>query len=101
MNKLALDYQATEKTKVGVAGMYMMTEESLKYTDNYGVKRSDDSIGFEIDAYVKYKLFKNVELAVNTGYLIADDAMDYFEVDKDGDADEDIWRMDMRIRYNF
>jgi hypothetical protein len=101
MNKLALDYQATEKTKVGVAGMYMRTEESLKYTDNYGVKRSDDSIGFEIDAYVKYKLFKNVELAVNTGYLIADDAMDYFEVDKDGDADEDIWRMDMRIRYNF
>jgi len=104
MNKLALDYQATEKTKVGIAGMYMMTAEDLVYTLPDGVTCvSEDSIGFEIDAYVKYKLFKNVELAVNTGYLFADDAMDYFEVDsiKDASSDEDIWRADMRIRYKF
>jgi hypothetical protein len=101
MNKLALDYQATEKTKVGIAGMYMMTAEDLEYTDNNGEKCSDDTIGIEIDAYIKYKLFKNCELAINTGYLFADDAMDYFEVDKDGNSDEDIWRADMRIRYNF
>lgn len=101
MNKLALDYQATEKTKVGIAGMYMMTAEDLEYTDDSGAKMSEDAIGFEIDAYVKYKLFKNVELAVNTGFLFADDAMDYFEAAKDGSSDEDIWRADMRIRYKF
>ena len=104
MNKLALDYQATEKTKLGVAGMYMMTAEDVEYTPALSATPvSEDNIGFEIDAYVKYKLFKNVELAVNAGYLFADDAMDYFEaaVQQDGSTDEDIWRADMRIRYKF
>ncbi|MEA1949675.1 MAG: hypothetical protein U9N83_20560 [Thermodesulfobacteriota bacterium] len=103
MNKLALDYQYSERTKLGVAGMYMMTAEDLEYTTPTGKRVSEDTIGFEIDAYVKFKLFKNVELAVNAGYLFADDAMDYFEVDKiqDGSSDEDIFRSDMRIRYKF
>jgi hypothetical protein len=104
MNKLALDYQATKKTKLGIAGMYMMTAEDIEYVANgSGERVSEDDIGFEIDAYIKYKLFKNVELAVNAGYLVAGDAMDYYEVDKiqDGDSDEDIWRSDMRIRYKF
>jgi len=104
MNKLALDYQATEKTKLGIAGMYMMTAEDIEYTAAAtGAQVSEDDIGFEIDAYVKYKLFKNVELAINAGYLFADDAMDYFEVDsiQDSSTDEDIWRADMRIRYKF
>jgi len=101
MNKLAFDYQATERTKLGIAGMYMMTAEDMEYTDNSGDSVSEDDIGFEIDAYVKYKLFKNVELAVNGGYLLADDALDYYEVDQDGSSDEDIYRIDMRIRYKF
>jgi homoserine acetyltransferase len=86
---------------VGIAGMYMMTAEDIEYTDDFGRKQSEDSIGFEIDAYVKYMLYKNVELTVNTGFLFADDAMDYFDVVKDGDSDDDIWRADMRIRYKF
>jgi hypothetical protein len=107
MNKLALDYQATEKLKVGVAGLYQMTAEDIEYIDDLGRAQSEDKLGFEIDAYFKYKLFKNVELAVNAGYLFADDAMDAFEVDSkggvfcDGKSDEDIWRSDMRIRYKF
>ncbi len=63
--------------------------------------QEEDELGIEIDAYFKYKLFKNVEWAVNAGYLIAGDAMDVFENTNDGDADEDIWRADMRIRYKF
>jgi len=106
MNKLALDYQATEKLKIGVAGMYMLTAEDVEYTTSaaFGSQKvSDDEIGFEIDVYLKYKLFKNVELAINAGYLAAGDAMDYLEVDaiKDGDTDENLWRSDMRIRYKF
>jgi hypothetical protein len=103
MNKLAFDYQATEKLKVGVAGLYMMTAEDIEYTAANGERCREDTLGFEFDAYFKYKLFKNVELAVNAGYLLADDAMDYFEEAKiqDGSSDEDIFRSDMRIRYNF
>ena len=32
MNKIALDYQATPKLKVGAAGLYMLTAEDIKYT---------------------------------------------------------------------
>jgi len=101
MNKLALDYQATEKTKVGIAGMHMMVAEDMEYTDDNGNSVSEDTIGFEIDAYIKHKLFKNVEVALNGGYLLADDAMDYYDEEKDGSSDEDIYRIDMRVRYKF
>ena len=103
MNKLALDYQYSEKLKLGVAALYMMTAEDLEYTAANGSLVSEDEIGIELMGYFKYKLFKNVEWAVNGGYLFAGDAMDYFERDviQDGDSDEDIWRADMRIRYKF
>ena len=104
MNKLNLDYQATDKLKVGVAAMYMMTAEDIEYTAaETGTSESDDAIGFEVDVYSSYKMFKNVELAVCFGYLAAGDAMDYFEVDsmQDGDSDEDIYKAGARIRYKF
>jgi hypothetical protein len=107
MNKLAYDYQATEKLKLGAAALYMMTAEDIEYVDDLGRNQKEDTLGLEIDVYFKYKLFKNVEWAVNAGYLFADDAMDAFEEDSrggvfcDGSSDEDIWRADMRIRYMF
>ncbi|RZB36899.1 MAG: hypothetical protein SRB2_01699 [Desulfobacteraceae bacterium Eth-SRB2] len=103
MNKLAYDYQATEKLKLGVAALYMMTAEDLEYTAANGSLVKEDEIGLEFMGYFKYKLFKNVEWAVNGGFLAAGDAMDYFERDviQDGNSDEDIWRADMRIRYKF
>jgi hypothetical protein len=107
MNKLAYDYQYSEKLKLGAAALYMMTAEDIEYVDDLGRNQSEDTLGLEVDVYFKYKLFKNVEWAVNAGYLFADDAMDAFEEDsrggvfKDGSSDEDIWRADMRIRYKF
>jgi hypothetical protein len=101
MNKLAWDYQVNEKLQVGLAGMYMMTAEDVEYTTPAGENVSEDTLGIEVDGYAKYQLFENVELAWNAGYLAADDAMDYFEVEQDGSSDEDIWRTDMRIRYKF
>lgn len=110
MNKLAYDYQATEKLKLGAAALYMMTAEDIEWENaDTGEAFSEDEIGIEIDVYFKYQLFKNVEWAVNAGYLFAGDALDYAEYDsdqagvdvRDGDSDEDIWRADMRIRYKF
>ncbi len=48
-------------------------------------------------------MFKNVELAVNAGYLFSGDAMDAFELgdQKDGSADEDIFVSSARVRYKF
>lgn len=101
LNKLAVDYKATEKTKVGAAALYLMTAEDLVYVDDGGVARADDKLGFELDAYVSHQLFPSCEVALNAGYLWADDAMDFFEVERDGKADNDIFRSTARIRYKF
>ena len=48
-------------------------------------------------------LFKNVEVAMEAGYLWAGDAMDFWEEDaiQDGSADEDIVKITGRVRYKF
>lgn len=103
MNKVAFDYQMSSRLKVGVACMYMMTAEDLKYTAAGGQSVREDEIGWETDVYASYKLFKNVKLDIGAGYLMAGDAMDYFEVNaiQDGESDEDIWMSCMRIRFKF
>jgi hypothetical protein len=101
MNKLAWDFKVTDKTTIGAAALYMMTAEEIEYVDNDGKKQANDEIGFEIDAYLKYMLYKNVEFAVNAGFLFAEDALDFFEVEQDGSADEDIFVSTARLRYKF
>jgi len=99
LNKLAVDHKATEKLAVGGALLYLMAAEDVAI----GGGKKSDKIGTEIDAYLSYKLFHNVEVAVNAGYLFADDAVDAFEVgvQRDGKADTDIFRSTARIRYTF
>ncbi len=103
MNKLGWEYKWTEKLTVGAAAMYMMTAEDIDYVDGRGRNQSQDVIGVEVNAFFKYMLFKNVELAVNAGYLFSGDAMDAFEQNniKDGKADEDIFGSSARVRYRF
>jgi hypothetical protein len=105
MNKLALDYKASDKLKVGAAVLYMLTAEDIKYTPAVAGSAATavDEIGTELDAYISYMLYKNVEFAVNAGYLMAGDAMDYFEEAsiQNGSSDEDIFRSTARIRYTF
>jgi predicted porin len=96
--KVALDYQATEKLKVGGAVLYLMTAEDLTLDNG----QKEDKLGIELDAYLSYKLFKDTEFAVNVGYLIADDGMDFFDVagQRDGKG-EDVFRSTARLRYMF
>ncbi len=104
MNKIALDYKMTPKTTVGVAGLYMLTAEDIKYTAAAnGQSVSENSVGFEIDAYIKYMMFKNVEVGLGGGYLLADNAMDYWEESaiQNGSSDENILRINARVRYKF
>lgn len=95
LNKLALDYQASKKTKVGIAGLYLLTAEDLPNNENY--------LGFEIDAYVAHKLYDNLEVALNAGYLISGDAMDFFETaaTQDGSSDVDPYTITAHVRYQF
>ena len=99
--KLAVDNKVSDKLKVGGALLYMMTAEDITYTNDAGQYFSDDGIGTEIDMYIKYKLYPDVTLSMNFGYLFVDDAMDYFESDLNGSADEDIYTVGARLRYKF
>ena len=101
MNKVRFDYNATDRLKVGAAMMYMMTAEDIEYIDNNGDSQSEDTIGFEIDADMSYTLFQGLTFNLAAGYLFADDAMDYFEEDADGNSDENIFRLMSSIRYKF
>ena len=101
LNRIGYDYQVNDKLKVGAAALYLLTAEDVEYTDDNGVNRSEDSIGFEFDTYASYKLFSNTEVAIQLGYLVADDAMDAYEADCDGKSDEDIFVTNMRLRYKF
>jgi hypothetical protein len=99
LNKLALDFKATKKLTVGAAVLYLQTAENLTLAGGTTSK----NLGTEIDAYLSYQLFPNTKLEIGGGYLIADDAMDFFEVasQRNGSADADILRIDSRIRYTF
>lgn len=104
MNKVAVDFQLTDTFKVGFAGLCMRTSKAMEYNDPitnelYSVR----NIGYEADTYAKIKLYKNLEFAINGGYLFSGNAMDVFE-EKDirnGFADEDIYIIASRVRYKF
>jgi hypothetical protein len=103
MNRLGLDYKTTEKLTLGGALMYMMTAEDFEYTAANGESVSESDLGWEIDAYISYMLFPDVEVALNFGYLFAGDALDVYEDDtiQDGSSDEDIYITSARLRYQF
>jgi hypothetical protein len=101
-NKLALHYAASKKLKLGIAGIYHLLAEDATLAT--GAK--DDELGFEINAYGKYKLYGNLELALHLGYLTSGDAMDVFETGTSSDVDNgkgdiDIFKSEARVRYGF
>lgn len=104
MLKLAFDNQATEKLKWGVAAMYMITAEDITYFNAASTQQfKNDDIGIEINGNIKYMIYKNVEVALNAGFLFAGDAMDAFETDpiRNGSSDENIFASSARVRYKF
>jgi len=104
MNKLAVDLKLTDTIKAGGAGLYMMTSKAMEYkdpiTDELYRKRS---IGYEIDVYAKFQLYKNLEFAINGGYLFSGNGMDVFEEPsiRNGVADENIYIVASRVRFKF
>jgi hypothetical protein len=98
-NKLALDYQHSDKLKLGAAVLYLETAEDLTLVGG----QKESKLGTEIDAYISYKLYANTEIAINAGYLFADDGMDAFEItaQQDGSSDADVFRTTARVRYSF
>ncbi|MGZ8440937.1 MAG: hypothetical protein ACXWXD_09195, partial [Candidatus Deferrimicrobiaceae bacterium] len=64
---------------------------------------NEKNLGVEIDGYVRHKIYDNLELALNLGYLFSGDAMDFFETSatRNGSADVDIFKSEAMVRYQF
>ena len=100
LNKLALDYQASKQTKLGLAVLYLLTAEDATLGDG----STENKLGTEVDAYVTHKLYDNLEIGIDFAYLWSGDVMDDFETGTDagdGKADVDIFLSSAHIKYKF
>ena len=95
LNKLAADYKATKKTSFGAAVLYLMTAEDLTLPSGSTSK----SLGTELDAHVSHKLYSNLEVSLNAGYLFSGDGMDAFTGSTETAAN--IFRTTTMVRYRF
>ncbi len=99
MYRFRVDYQATPKLNVAAAVNYMQLDEDVEYGGD-----SDDSIGWEVDVYADYELYKNFKVNFAAGYLFTDDAMDVFAAratdGRENDAD-DMYRVTVGVSYSF
>lgn len=94
LNKLAANYKFTDKTSGGLALLYLMTAEDLK--------NGSKTLGTEIDASINYKMYSNLDLNLNYGYLFSGDGMDNFVGGVDaGKSAGNIYRSTMNVRYTF
>ena len=99
MFRFKADYQATPKLSLAAAVNYMQLDEDVEYGTD-----SDDNIGWEIDVYADYELYKNFKVNLAAGYLFTDDAMDIFAARATGGAEDDaddMYRVSVGVSYSF
>ena len=100
INRLGVDFKASDKLTLSGAALYVMTAKDLNIGTG-ATAGTSKKLGTELDGAISYKLNPNLELAVNAGYLFAGDGMDAFEQVKDGEANRNIFRTTARARYQF
>jgi hypothetical protein len=108
--KLYGSYKPTTWYKVTLAGLYI--GDTTKHGNTIGnargfggtspFPRNDGTIGVEFDLINEINIYKNLKFDVGLGYLLAGDAMDYFNVttgrNKSGD---DPWVLVTKLTYSF
>ncbi len=105
MYRLRVDYQATPRLALAAAVNYMKFDEDAYWVTEAGNVKNDDDIGWELDVYAKYELYKDLTLDIAAGYLWAGDALDAW-ADKDGDGyvdsdADDMYRVSVGVTYTF
>ncbi len=105
-NRFDVGHTINKKLWVGGAISLLALAEDVEYVNGVGTRFKEDALGVEISGRVKYKFATRTLFEAQLAFLSADDAMDFFEGDvggppQDGDADEDIYKLNARVRYKF
>jgi hypothetical protein len=105
-NRFDVDYQINKRLSVGGAVSLLKLAEDLEYVNASGTRFSSDDLGVEVSGRLKYKIAPRTEFQAQLAFLSADDAMDFFEggalgPPQDGSSDEDIIKLNARVRYKF
>ena len=69
----------------------------MQYAED--ASNGEDTLGWEIDFYADYELYKGLKLNLAAGYLFADDALDAYGTSP-ADAD-DMYRVSAGVTFEF
>jgi hypothetical protein len=105
-NRFDVGHQINKKLWVGGAISLLALAEDVEYVNGAGTRFKEDALGVEVSGRLKYKFATRTLFEAQLAFLSADDAMDFFEggvgePPQDGDADEDIVKLNARVRYKF
>ncbi len=105
-NRFDVGHQINKKLWVGGAISLLELAEDVEYVNASGTRFKEDALGVEISGRLKYNFATRTVFEAQLAFLSADDAMDFFEggvgsPPQDGDADEDIYKLNARVRYKF
>lgn len=105
-NRFDVGHEINKKLWVGGALSLLALAEDVTYVNGVGTRFEEDALGVEISGRLKYKFAPRTVFEAQLAFLAADDAMDFFEggvgePPQDGDADEDIVKLNARVRYKF
>jgi hypothetical protein len=101
MAKAYGSYKATPWYKVTLAGLYV--GDTTDNGDTFGNRAGHDggSIGWELDLYNEFQLYKNLNFVVAGGYLFAGSAMRYQSAVGVNENPHNPWLVTTALTYNF
>lgn len=101
MAKLYGSYKATPWYKVTLAGLYI--GDTTDNGDTFGTApgRDGGTIGWEVDLYNEFQIYKNLNFVLAGGYLFAGSAMKFSNADSLVTTYHNPWIVTSALTYNF
>lgn len=105
-NRYDIDHEINEKLSIGGAVSLFKLAEDLTYVNANGIRFKEDTLGTEVSGRLRYKFAPRTVFEAQLAFFSSDDALDFFEGGpvgpaQNGRADEDIVKLNARIRYRF
>lgn len=101
--QLLWEYKATKKATVRFGLSHLRHARSVNTDDADGLDNGDDThIGEALDFWLHYSLNRNLTFNAGTAYLIAGDALDFWDSDASRTRDsKNVWNGTLSVIYRF